>query len=73
MKNMGAKGIQLKISLDDDKVVDDLGENSLYFWCVKNNKEYLLEEWDYERNKYFTPKEITCGYGEKVWWIIPLS
>ncbi len=28
-----------------------VGENDLGTWCKKNNKEYLLKEWDYEANK----------------------
>ena len=29
---------------------------SLYDGCIENNKQYLLEEWDYEKNE-LTPKD----------------
>ena len=29
----------------------------------------LTSEWDYERNGDLTPDMVTCGSGQKVWWI----
>ena len=26
------------------------GKEDLVTWCKQNNKQFLLEEWDYERN-----------------------
>lgn len=28
----------------------------------------LAQEWNFEKNKPLEPKEITAGYGKKVWW-----
>lgn len=35
---------------------------------MKNNRQDLLEEWDYEKNYPLTPKELTRGSDKKVWW-----
>ena len=43
------------------------GFNDLYTWCKKNNREDILESWDYEKNK-ITPKEITYGSCKKYWF-----
>ena len=41
---------------------------SLYEYCLKNeDKKYVLNEWDYEKNE-LTPKDISYGSGLKVWW-----
>lgn len=42
-------------------------------YCVPNTTkdilpEYLLKEWDYERNHSLDPKLLTIGSGRKVWW-----
>lgn len=42
---------------------------TLYDYCKENNKEYLLEEWDYESNKDIDIKTILTGSPKKVWWI----
>ena len=44
------------------------GFNDFETWCIKNNKKYLLDEWDYELNT-FTPKEILPFSSKKVNWI----
>lgn len=31
----------------------------------------LAEEWDYEKNAPLTPKQITSGSPQKIWWICP--
>ena len=31
---------------------------SLYDYCKQNNKEYILQEWDYELNGDITPDMI---------------
>lgn len=33
----------------------------------------ISEEWDYEKNKPLTPKDVTAGSGKKVWWKCPLG
>lgn len=41
---------------------------SLYDWCVENNKQYLIDEWDYKKNQ-LSPKEVAYGTHKKAWWI----
>ena len=36
-------------------------KKSLYDWCIENNKEHLLAEWDCHQNENLDTKEI--GYG----------
>lgn len=45
------------------------GFNDLEFWCKNNNREELLNEWNYEKNTELHPDMITYGSGKKVWWI----
>ena len=37
-------------------------------YCRENGKEYLLKEWDQEKNGNLTPENVTAGSGKKVWW-----
>ena len=41
---------------------------TLYDYCKENNKEYLLDEWDYELNKDLDPKILLPKSNKKVWW-----
>ena len=43
--------------------------NSLYYWCIENHKEKLLEEWDYENNGNVTPKDIAKASNVKFYWV----
>ena len=45
------------------------GKNDFASWCEQNNKEYLLEEWDYERNGSHTPDNVMYGSTYKAWWL----
>ena len=56
---------QLQIHFDNEEIIND---NSLYNWCINNDTFYLLEEWDYVKNKNVTPKDISYGSDRKVWW-----
>ena len=38
---------------------------------MENHMEYLLEEWDREKNGRLTPENVTAGNKRKVWWIFP--
>lgn len=38
-------------------------------WCIENNKQDLIDEWDYEKNGELTPDNITPFANKKVWWI----
>ena len=44
------------------------GFNDLATWCKKNNKQFLLDEWDYEINNSLTPQTVAPKAGKKVWW-----
>ena len=37
-------------------------------WCIKNNKIYLLDEWDYDKNGDLTTDNISYGSAQKIWW-----
>lgn len=41
---------------------------SLYDYCVENDKKYLLTEWDGEKNLPLTPREVSYGSKQKLWW-----
>lgn len=43
------------------------GFNDFETWCKKNNKEYLIDEFDKDKNK-ISINEVTFGSGKKVWW-----
>ena len=42
---------------------------TFYDYCKQNDKEYLLQEWDYELNKNIDPTILSKGSNKKVWWI----
>lgn len=44
------------------------GINDFESWCKKNNKEYLLHEWDYVRNGLKTPSNTMYGSTYNAWW-----
>jgi hypothetical protein len=41
---------------------------SLYSHCLKHDKQYLLEQWDAEKNAPLTPEKIASTSTERVWW-----
>lgn len=41
---------------------------SFYSYCLKHGKEYLLEQWDAEKNAPFTPESIGSTNTVRVWW-----
>lgn len=41
---------------------------SLYDYCTENDKKYLLTEWDTEKNLPLTPREVSYGSKQKLWW-----
>lgn len=41
---------------------------SLYDWCLENNKQFLLEEWNDGANLPFTPSTVTYGSNIKRSW-----
>lgn len=44
------------------------GVNDLSTWCKANNKEYILDEWDYKKN-HFNPETVTPFTSKKAWFI----
>lgn len=40
---------------------------SFYDWCVENNRQDLLSEWDNVKNN-LSPKDYPYGSNQKVWW-----
>lgn len=40
--------------------------NLIKKWCIENNKEYLLKEWDYEKNLKQPSKSRVNGNGCKI-------
>ncbi|RGM72217.1 zinc-ribbon domain-containing protein [Agathobacter rectalis] len=45
------------------------GVNDLETWCKQNNKEYLIDELDYEKNEDLKPCNVVKTFHQKVWWI----
>lgn len=41
---------------------------SLYKFCVQHGKEYLLREWDAEKNAPLTPENVARTSTTRVWW-----
>lgn len=41
---------------------------SLYSYCVYHRKEYLLKQWDAEKNTPMSPDSIASTSTERVWW-----
>jgi hypothetical protein len=37
-------------------------------YCKKERKEYLLSEWDDEKNHPFTPETVSHSSSVPVWW-----
>lgn len=62
---------QLRINFENDTIEESMMENSLYNWCIANDKLFILEEWDYEKNGDITPKNISPGSDKVVWWKKP--
>lgn len=44
-------------------------DNSFYNWCINNNHQDLLNEWDIDKNGDVTPYNTSYGTDRKVWWI----
>jgi very-short-patch-repair endonuclease len=44
------------------------GSQSFYEWCIANNKQHLLDEWDYVKNTIHSPNDISYGSTKKIWW-----
>ena len=45
-----------------------VGFNDFETKCKENGREYLLDEWNYERNTDVTPRSVTYSSGKRIWW-----
>ncbi len=45
-----------------------LGVNDLKSWCEKNDKTYILDEWDYDKNGEMRPDLVTFGSHKRIAW-----
>jgi hypothetical protein len=50
------------------EVVEGGTDMSLHSYCVKYGKEYLLREWDAEKNAPLTPESVARTSTDRVWW-----
>ena len=46
-------------------------ENSLQSFCERQDRMYLLQEWNQEKNAPLTPDTVHKGSHQKVWWQCP--
>jgi len=46
---------------------------SLREYAIENGQEYLIKEWDRERNGEVTPSTIAFDSERKIWWRKPMS
>ena len=44
------------------------GINDLVTWCGENNKQYILDEWDYDANGSLNPDMFTFGSHKRINW-----
>ena len=47
------------------------GINDLVTWCKKNDKQYILDEWDYDSNVGLRPDMFTFGSHKRINWKCP--
>ena len=43
-------------------------ENDLVSWAKKQGKEYILDEWDFDRNDDFVPEQFPHNSHWPIWW-----
>lgn len=53
--------------MDEEKNMTSKEKNNLIKWCVENDKQELLNEWDYEKN-IILPSEVAPMSNKKHWW-----
>ena len=41
---------------------------NLYEWCIENNREDLIQEWDNEKNNGLSPSDIMPHTNKSYWW-----
>jgi len=45
-----------------------IGINDFSTWCMQNDREDMLQEWDFEKNNV-SPDSVMYGTSKKYWWI----
>ena len=45
-----------------------VGVNDLATWCKLNDKQYILDEWDYDSNGELKPEMFTFGSHKRIQW-----
>lgn len=45
-----------------------VGKNDLVTWCKENDKQYILNEWDYDKNDGMMPEQFTFGSHKRINW-----
>lgn len=46
---------------------------SLYDHCVERDEFHLLAQWDKEKNKGISPKDVSYGSHQRIWWCCALG
>ncbi len=44
------------------------GVNDLETWCIQNDRQYILDEWDAQKNEGLTPDMVTWGSHKRIHW-----
>ena len=58
---------QMQINFVNYTITPHEKKNSLYAWCQNNDKVFLLEEWDNEKNT-IDPQEVSYKSEKSAWW-----
>lgn len=45
-----------------------IGINDLVTWCKENNKQFILDEWDYDANENLNPEMFSFGSHKRINW-----
>lgn len=65
----GKFDIQRVIDMEPKNLIE--GTNDLRTWCINNDSDFLLKEWDSEKNGTLTPEVVSYASNQKVWWLCP--
>ena len=73
LRYLGVSNSVVNIKKDKKEISDLINkfseEKTLYSWCVKNNRQDILDSWDYQSNNGLTPKNVFCGDKNKYYFI----
>ena len=48
--------------------MNKIKERNLKEYAIENGMEYLLDEWDFEKNGELTPEKFAFDSKQTVWW-----